>query len=122
VSEVNDVYRALPETDRAGAVLYAGNYGEAGALDKFGPDYGLPAVYSGHNELHRLGPPPDSSTVVVEVNEGEALAPYFDSCTKVGTLDNKVGVDNEEQGAAITSCRGRHGSWQTFWAKLQHYS
>lgn len=122
VSQVNDIYRALPEADRAGTVLYAGNYGEAGALDKFGPDYGLPDVYSGHNELHRLGPPPDSSTVVVEVNEGEDLAPYFDSCTKVGALDNKVGVDNEEQGAPITICRGRHGSWQAFWGKLQHYS
>jgi hypothetical protein len=32
-----------------------------------------------------------------------------------------VGVDNEEQDASITVCRGRHGSWRDFWPDLQHY-
>lgn len=121
VRQVADAYRALPPGDRAVAVLFAGNYGEAGALDRYGRAYGLPTVYSGQNELHRFGPPPDSATVVVEVNEGEDLAPYFDSCLKVGMLDNGLGIDNEEQGAGITVCRGRHGSWRDFWPDLQHY-
>ncbi len=122
VRQVADAYRSLSPADRAQAVLYAGNYGEAGALDRYGPGYGLPSVYSGHNELHRYGPPPDSATVVVEMNEGEALGRYFDSCVKVGELDNAVGVDNEEQGAPITICRGRKAPWATFWPALQHYS
>jgi 4-amino-4-deoxy-L-arabinose transferase-like glycosyltransferase len=122
VRQVAGVYRALPESDRVHTVLYAGNYGEAGSLDRYGPAYGLPAVYSAQNELYNLGPPPDSATVVVEVNEGEDLGPYFDSCTRAGTLDNGVGVDNEEQGAAITVCRGPHQSWRTIWPHLRRYS
>jgi hypothetical protein len=122
VRQVADAFDALPADERSGAVLYGSNYGEAGALDRYGKAYGLPAVYSGHNELHRFGPPPDSATVVLEVSEREVLARYFDSCTRVGTLDNGVGVDNEEQGATVTVCRGRHGSWRDFWPLLQHYS
>ncbi len=122
VRQIADVYRSLPAEDRADAVLFAGNYGETGALDRYGAQSGLPSVYSGQNELHRFGPPPDSATVVVEVNEGRAvLAPYFDSCERAGRLDNGVDVDNEEQDAAITVCRGRHGSWRDFWPELQHY-
>jgi hypothetical protein len=121
VRQVADAFDGLPAADRANTIIFAGNYGEAGAVDKFGRAYGLPDVYSGQNELHRLGPPPDSATVVVEVSEGEDLARYFDNCGRVGTLDNRLGVDNEEQGAAITVCRGRHGSWRDFWPDLQHY-
>jgi len=122
VRQVADVYRSLPADDRVDAVLFTGNYGEAGSLDRYGAQYGLPSVYSGQNELHRFGPPPDSATVAIEVSEGRPdLARYFDSCVRAGRLDNGVGVDNEEQDAAITVCRGRHGSWRDFWPDLQHY-
>ncbi len=36
------VWRSLPPEDRAEAVLIANNYGEAGALDYYGPERGLP--------------------------------------------------------------------------------
>jgi 4-amino-4-deoxy-L-arabinose transferase-like glycosyltransferase len=36
----------------------AGNYGEAGAIDQFGPRYGLPTAYSRHQNLWYWGPPP----------------------------------------------------------------
>jgi len=29
--------------------VLTGNYGEAGAIDRYGSDYGLPQVYSGAN-------------------------------------------------------------------------
>jgi 4-amino-4-deoxy-L-arabinose transferase-like glycosyltransferase len=123
VRQVADAYQALPADEQARAVLFTGNYGEAGALDRYGKQYGLPSVYSGQNELHRFGPPPDSATIAIEVDEGDRqLAPYFDSCVPVGKLDDGVGVDNEEQSAAIRICRGRHGSWTDFWPDLQHYS
>jgi hypothetical protein len=121
VRQVADVYRSLPPDDRARAVLFAGNYGEAGALDRYGRRYGLPTVYSGQNELHRFGPPPDSATVAVQVSEGRSLSAYFDTCDRVARLDNGLGVDNEEQGAGVFVCRGRRAPWGTFWADLQHY-
>jgi 4-amino-4-deoxy-L-arabinose transferase-like glycosyltransferase len=120
VRQVADVYHALPDTDRAVAVLVAGNYGEAGALARYGPAYGLPTVYSGQNELYRFGPPPDSATVVVFVGTSRVTG-LFDSCATVARLDNGVGVDNEEQGRPVLVCRYPHRPWHEMWPGFQHY-
>ena len=53
VRQITDVYAALPAADRERAVIVTANYGEAGALDRYGRD--LPGVYSGHNELWYRG-------------------------------------------------------------------
>ncbi len=44
VEAVARVYRELPAGDRERAVIIGGNYGEAGAIDFFGPRYGLPGA------------------------------------------------------------------------------
>jgi hypothetical protein len=116
------VYQALPAADRAAAVLVTGNYGEAGAVDRYGPRYGLPTVYSGHNELYTYGPPPDSARTVVLVGFTDiAASGWFGSCATAGRLDNGVGVDNEEQGNAITVCRDPREPWHQLWPRFQHY-
>ncbi len=121
--EVAAVYATLPQADRARAVILAGNYGEAGALDRYGPRYGLPLpVYSGHNQLYEYGPPPEAATVAVVV--GLPL-PYlrarFDRCTAAGVLDNGVGVDNEEQGRIIAVCRDPVGGWAAAWPRVRAF-
>jgi hypothetical protein len=50
------VYNGLPEADRERATILAGNYGEAGAIDFFGPRYGLPKSISGHHSYYVWGP------------------------------------------------------------------
>lgn len=73
-ARVAEVWRALPEADRAQAVLCCGNYGQAGALDRFGPALGLPPAWSGHNAYGAWGPPPGPGQVVVLVG-GLAVRP-----------------------------------------------
>ena len=51
VQQVAAVYEVIPDADKPGTVILAGNYGEAGALDLYGPAYGLPRVISGSNSL-----------------------------------------------------------------------
>jgi hypothetical protein len=123
VAQVKAVYDALPAEDKAHAVLFTGNYGEAGALDRYGRPQGLPDVYSGQNELWYLGPPPESATVVVWVTEGDDPigSPYFGSCESKAALDNGYGVDNEEQTAHVFVCRDRKLTWAELWPKAQHF-
>src|ERR1700733_12376991 len=40
--EVADIYNSLPPEERAQTGIWAGNYGEAGAINLFGPQHGLP--------------------------------------------------------------------------------
>lgn len=50
--QVSDVSREQP----AGAIILTSNYGEAGAIDRFGP--GLPRAYSGYHAYHDWGARP----------------------------------------------------------------
>jgi hypothetical protein len=121
VVQITDVYAGLSPADQQRAVLFTGNYGEAGALDRYGK--GLPAVYSGHNSLHQFGPPPNDKTVAIVVSEAEPsqVRARFGPCDAATGLHNKEGVDNEETGASVYVCRQLPGTWQDLWPELQHY-
>jgi len=38
---------------------------ETGALELYGPEFGLPAAYATHNSFYRWGPPSDSIKTVI---------------------------------------------------------
>ncbi|MFF2922139.1 ArnT family glycosyltransferase [Streptomyces celluloflavus] len=121
VQQTERAYRALPEEDRSRAVLLTENFGEAGALDRYG--HGLPAVYSGHNELYHWGPPPQRAKVVVAVGiDRSRLTADFTSCKTVDHLDNRLGIDNPEQGVPITVCHGPKKPWRALWPAYRHYN
>ncbi len=46
---VADIYHSLPEPDKQNTVIYAHNYGEAGAMDYYRDKYDLPPVICMHN-------------------------------------------------------------------------
>jgi hypothetical protein len=121
VSQVSEVYAGLPAEDRSRTVVITGNYGEAGALERYGT--GLPAIYSGHNELWYLRRPPESTAVAILVQQGGARlrAAAFETCADAGLLDNGIGVENEEQEARLWVCRGPRAAWAALWPLFQHY-
>lgn len=54
--QVAKAYNSLPPEERAKTYLYAMNYGQAGAIDFFGPKLGLPKSFSGHQQYWYWGP------------------------------------------------------------------
>ena len=119
VQTVARVYGALPASDRATAVVFTGNYGEAGAVDRFGPAYGLPRAYSGHNAYARFGVPPGSSGPVIVLGYRDP-SPDFVACTPAATVDNGMGLENEEQGGTVFVCERPRAPWSTLWEELRH--
>ncbi len=118
VDQVTQAYDTVPAADRPSTVVIAGNYGEAGAIDR----YGRFTVYSGLNQLYYLRRPPESATVAVVVGLPLSfLDGKFGNCVQAGTLDNGVGVDNEEQGRTIAICRQPRMAWRDLWPQFQHY-
>jgi hypothetical protein len=55
VAQVAGVYNKMPADERAGTAILAGNYGSAGAIDFFGPRYGLPQSISAHQNYYYWG-------------------------------------------------------------------
>jgi hypothetical protein len=121
VQQVSDVHAELPVGDAQRAVIITANYGEAGALDRFGsPD--LPPVVSGHNELWFRSAPPEGADVAVVVGFPEgSLDGAFESCDVARVLDNGVDIPNEEQGLPVQVCRGPVAPWTELWPRFRHY-
>ncbi|HEY2142514.1 MAG TPA: glycosyltransferase family 39 protein [Solirubrobacteraceae bacterium] len=102
-------------------VIFTSNYGEAGAVDRFGPVLGLPSAYSGHNGFAEWGPPPDrpGSVITIGLSESE-LAKHFRGCRLVTRISNSANVDNDERGEPIDLCSTTRGSWSQIWSGLRH--
>ncbi|MEU7864488.1 glycosyltransferase family 39 protein [Nonomuraea sp. NPDC049141] len=123
-AEVARVYRALPAADRSLTTIVAGNYGQAGALDRYGPALGLPRAYSGHNGFWYFGRPADTDGPTIFVGpEGEDGAAYlhrfWTDVTVAGRFDNGVDLDSQEQGKPVWVCRGHRASWTVLWPQFK---
>ncbi len=114
---VAGVYRRA----QGNAVIFTSNYGEAGAIDRYGPVLGLPQAYSGHNGFADWGPPPDrpGEVVVVGVDAPE-LRNQFEGCRLAAPVSNSVGIDNDERGAPVDLCSRPRRAWSQVWSGLRH--
>ena len=119
--QVAGVVATLPEEEQDGVVLLTGSYGEAGALERFGADHGLPPPFSPHNHYAYFRRPTDdrATVVTVRISPGGRLDQWFESCEVVDHVDNGLGVDNEVQGQPIMVCRGLLGTWEEVWPQLR---
>ncbi|MFG3438216.1 glycosyltransferase family 39 protein [Nonomuraea sp. NPDC047897] len=116
---VRGVLDTLPPEERARAIVLTGSYGEHGELVRAG----VPRVYSGHNQLHAYGPPPETGTVAVTVNIGRRGMDFqYAACEERATIDNGVGVENELQGMTVHLCRGLKQPWSAAWPRYRHLS
>ncbi|TCC01306.1 ArnT family glycosyltransferase [Kribbella soli] len=105
-----------------GATLFTGNYGEAGALVRYGPAHGLPAPYSSHMSFWDWSQPPDTNTgpvLLVEIERNPGLESHFRDCNQVGTVDSIV--SNDEDGTALVLCAGAAEPWSTLWPKIRQF-
>jgi hypothetical protein len=123
VALVGREYRALPAAERRVATILAGNYGEAGALARFGPADGLPPAYSGANNFWLWGPPPAADTDAIAINPDPALLRReFTTVRLVATYTNGLGVSDDEQGAQIYLVTGLRSSWASAWPAFRDYA
>ena len=122
-STVATVYYALPAAQRDQAAIVASNYGEAAAIDFFGPQYGLPPALSGHNNYWLWGTKGYSGNVVVDVNGdcGRHDFPGLFRNTRVATYLDAPWVISYEQQIPISVCIGINRPLPEVWPKLRAY-
>src|SRR5579862_383707 len=124
VQTVAQTRDTLPAEDRAHLAVLAGNYGEAGAINLYGPAYGLPPAISGINSFYERGygnPPPE--TLIVLGLSREFLDSTFTSCQVAGHTPNPYAIHNEETSdhPDIYVCRGLRQPWPDFWKTFRYY-
>ena len=117
---VEQAYDQVPDSRRESAIVFTGNYGEAGAVALYGRDGRLPPVASGHNGFGLWGPPADDAGPVILVDASGGWRDEFANCAPAATIDNGQDVDNEEQGGTVWVCDGPRGGWQAAWPRLLH--
>ncbi len=123
-STVAHVRDSLPPSDRAGLGVLAADEGEAGAVNLYGPAYGLPSAISGMNSnwLRGYGDPPPQAVIALGFKPSE-LNQIFSSCQVAAVLLNPYGVVNDTIGdrATVYVCRNIRVPWPEFWKNFLYY-
>lgn len=119
VREVAAVWNGLPESERATAVLAAGNYGRAGAIDWYGPRYGLPPAICGCGSYWFWGPGDRRGDVMVIAGGTEdELRAFLTSVTLGRTMTDRWRV-GEEQSVPIWIGRRPKIPLATLWESFR---
>lgn len=123
VAQVAAVHRALPETERAHVAIFANNYGEAGAINLYGPALGLPQAISPINSYWALGygavPP---TTVIVLGDDAGGMADAPADCALAARVRIPHGVENEESGHPdIYVCRHLRMDFAKAWQGMRGF-
>jgi hypothetical protein len=109
VDLVAGVTGVLPDDEQADVHVLTASYGEAAAIDLYGPARGLPpgTALSAHNSYADWWPDGEPSGSFITLRyPRSALAPYCDTVGPLAVVGNLDGIENEIAGAPIHLCRG----------------
>ena len=90
------VYNDLPSNQKARTAIFGSNYGEAGAIDFYGPALGLPKAISGHVNYWYWGPRNyTGESMIVLCATCDGLERVFAKVEPKGTVDNPYAMASE---------------------------
>ncbi len=120
VREIAAIYNSLPPEERSQTGIWAGNYGEAGAVNLFGPQYGLPRAWSRHQNHWYWGPPPHvyRNLIVIQWD----LKDVQENCTSFQAFEHYERFGMGEENAPIYLCRGVKFDIQKIWWHSHHWN
>ena len=88
VATVAGVYNTLTPEEQQDCMILVSNFGQAGAIDYFGPAYGLPPAVSIHQQYFFWGPGKASGNVaIVYGHSRDAVARFFAEITQAATIN-----------------------------------
>jgi hypothetical protein len=118
---VAGVYRSLPPQERSRSCVFTGNYGEAGAIDFFGSEYGLPRAISGHNSYHVWGPGDCTGEILISVGVPRSdLETVYDDIERADTVRCEYCMPDEDN-LPVYVCRDPKVSLREVWPQVKHF-
>ncbi|MEJ2581766.1 MAG: glycosyltransferase family 39 protein [Acidobacteriota bacterium] len=121
VEDIAKIYWALPEEERSRTGVFASNYGEAGAINLFGPQHGLPPAIWAH-QTHSLGGPGDfdGDHLIWLQWSPEAIEEICGSVEIAGEHYHQWGMAEENR--PILLCRQLDPPLSKLWPQLRHWN
>ena len=114
------VYNSLPPDERAQTAIFANSYGQAGAIDFFGPKYGLPKAISNHQNYWYWGPRNYTGAIVIVLgSDGEGDREHFKTVDAVGRTYHPYSRRDEH--FDIFLCRGLNQDLHTLWPSIKNW-
>ena len=121
VEKVALVYNSLPPDERARTAIFSNGWGEAAAVDFYGPRFGLPLAISKHNSYWVWGPRNyDGSTMIILRSGGRDEPRLFRSVESVGRVEHPYARRDEY--FDILLCRGLKTNLQDIWSGLKEFN
>ena len=121
VDEAAVAWNRIPADERASCGVFGQDYGQAGAVDFFGPRYGLPPALSGHQTFWIWGPRGYSGNCLIVLGDNrERLEELFEHVEYVGTsAENPYALEQE---ISVYICRGaKFGTLEKVWPQLKKW-
>ena len=120
--QVGEAWQKIPVAERTRTGIKLENYGEAAALDLYGPAYGLPPALSGHNQYYLWGLRGQKPVnLLVVQNNPDRLKPYCQKTIILGETYSRDAMDYEN-GKTIALCQGLKVDIVKLWPELKNFS
>jgi 4-amino-4-deoxy-L-arabinose transferase-like glycosyltransferase len=117
---VAHIYHSLPAEERAKTAIFGNNYGEAGAIDFFGPRLGLPKAIGAHQTYFFWGPRDYTGEIVIVLGgRRRDLEARFESVTEAAVLNHPYAIPFENR--PIFLCRGLKTPLPELWPRLKNW-
>jgi hypothetical protein len=114
VADVAKIYNSLPPGEQAKTGIFASNYGEAGALNLYGPALGLPASICAHQNHFFWGPPEHEPENLIWLQWGrQGVEDHCRSVEQAGEHFHPWGMSEENR--PIWLCRGIKRPIADYW-------
>jgi len=117
---VAEAYETLSPEERAQTAIFANSYGQAGAIDFFGPKYGLPKAISNHQNYWYWGPREYTGAIVIVLgSDGKGDREHFKTVEVVGRTYHPYSRRDEH--FPILLCRGLNQDLHTLWPNIKKW-
>lgn len=117
---VAGVYNRLPADVRAKTAIFGQNYGEAGAIDHFGPNFGLPKAISGHQNYFLWGPRDYTGESMIVMDDRQAkLEAIFAHVKKAATVYHPYSMPYRH--FDVFYCTGLKQPLKELWPKIKNW-
>jgi hypothetical protein len=118
---VAKAYFQIPEPERSRTAIFAQDYGQAGAIDFYGPRLGLPKALSGHLTYWYWGPRDyTAETMLVMGDRRETLEALFEQVEKVAEAGHPYAMGSQHWDLFL--CRHpRNWTLQQKWGELKNW-